>query len=53
LLSWIEATYRIESVAHSGPADWCFFVVYGAFLVVLWPLLWRGWRRRVVRSKLP
>ena len=49
--SWIEAIYRIESVGHSGPADWCFVVVYGVFLVVLWPL-WRGWRRRVVRSKL-
>ena len=28
LWSWIEATYKIESVGHSGPADWCFWVVY-------------------------
>ena len=27
--SWIEATYGIESIGHSGPSDWCFYVVYG------------------------
>jgi hypothetical protein len=21
--SWIETSYGIESVGHSGPADWC------------------------------
>ena len=29
--SWIEATTGIESVGHSGPADWC----YGATLGVV------------------
>ena len=29
LWSWIEATYGIESIGHSGPSDWCFYVVYG------------------------
>ena len=28
LWSWIEATYGIESIGHSGPSDWCFYVVY-------------------------
>jgi hypothetical protein len=28
LWSWIEATYKIESVGHSGPAEWCFWAVY-------------------------
>mgnify|MGYP003350290611 CR=1 FL=1 len=28
LWSWVEATYGIESVGHSGPADWCFAVTY-------------------------
>ena len=51
--SWVEATYRIESVGHSGPADWCFIVVYGVFLVLLLLLLWCGWRHRVIRSQLP
>jgi len=27
----IEARYGIESVGHSGPADWCFILMY-----VLW-----------------
>ena len=53
LWSWIEATYGIESVGHSGPADWCFMLVYCVFLAVLLPLLWRNWRRRRARSKLP
>jgi hypothetical protein len=29
LWSWIEATYGIESIGHSGPSDWCFYTVYG------------------------
>src|SRR2546428_14112017 len=29
LWSWIENRWNIESVGHSGPADWCFMVVYG------------------------
>ena len=28
LWSWIEATYAIESVGHSGPAAWCFWLDY-------------------------
>ena len=34
LWSWIEATYKIESVGHSGPADWCFWVVYSLLAVI-------------------
>lgn len=25
---WIENTFDLESVGHSGPSDWCFWVVY-------------------------
>ena len=28
LWSWIEATNGIESIGHSGPADWCFYLVW-------------------------
>jgi len=28
LWSEIERRYGIESVGHSGPADWCFWVVF-------------------------
>jgi hypothetical protein len=34
LWSWIEATYKIESVGHSGPADWCFWAVYALLAAV-------------------
>jgi phosphotransferase system glucose/maltose/N-acetylglucosamine-specific IIC component len=34
LWSWIEATYGIESIGHSGPSDWCFYLVYGVLNVV-------------------
>ena len=32
LWGWIEARHGIESLGHSGPADWCFSVV---FLIVI------------------
>ena len=32
LWSWIEATYGIESIGHSGPAEWCFWTIYGLFV---------------------
>ena len=25
---WLEATHGIESVGHSGPAEWCFIAVF-------------------------
>jgi len=53
LWSWIEATYGVESIGHSGPADWCFLAVYLVFVAAMLPLLWRNWRRRRGYSKLP
>jgi hypothetical protein len=37
----LEASTGIESIGHSGPADWCFWLVYalllaGAALVAPW-----------------
>ena len=45
LWSKIEATYGIESIGHSGPADWCFGLMY--FLIATTGLLvyWRLARR--------
>ncbi len=28
LWSWVEDTFGIESVGHSGPAGWCFVLTY-------------------------
>jgi phosphotransferase system glucose/maltose/N-acetylglucosamine-specific IIC component len=39
LWSWIEATYGIESIGHSGPSDWCFYVVYGILNVFVFTFI--------------
>jgi hypothetical protein len=36
LWSMIERRYGIESVGHSGPADWCFWLVFSLYLVAAW-----------------
>lgn len=33
LWSWIETTYEIESIGHSGPAGWCYTATYILSLV--------------------
>gem|GEM_PF-1744928 len=27
--SWLEKTFMIESIGHSGPAAWCYLASYG------------------------
>ena len=48
LWSWIEATYGIESIGHSGPADWCFGAILGLYLLVCALIFWL-YRRKQVR----
>jgi hypothetical protein len=31
---WVELNYQIESLGHSGPAEWCFVAVYGLLVFV-------------------
>jgi hypothetical protein len=33
LWRWIESTFEIESVGHSGPAVWCYLVCYGIIFI--------------------
>ena len=40
LWSWIESRSGIESVGHSGPADWCFWTVYALLVAIV--LAWYG-----------
>ena len=40
LWRWIEATYQIESVGHSGPADWCFELIYTLLVILCLGALW-------------
>jgi hypothetical protein len=46
LWRWLEATYGIESVGHSGPAPWCFAVVYFGLVAAATIALWIGGRKR-------
>jgi hypothetical protein len=34
LWMWIELHYQIESVGHSGPAEWCFVATYAVLALV-------------------
>lgn len=43
LWSWLEASYKIESVGHSGPAEWCYVVVYGILNLLVFATLWYRW----------
>ncbi len=51
LWSWIEATYGIESIGHSGPSDWCFELVYGVLILgacSLWALYLRAGKAKAM-----
>ena len=39
--SWIEATYGIEAVGHSGPSDWCFWLVFGTMSSIAVAMLFK------------
>jgi sterol desaturase/sphingolipid hydroxylase (fatty acid hydroxylase superfamily) len=53
----IESRYGIESVGHSGPADWCFWLVYAVSVAAgfvafrLWDCSPRDPRPRYPRPK--
>ena len=34
LWSWVEKRFQIESVGHSGPADWCYLATYVALVAI-------------------
>jgi hypothetical protein len=36
---WIESTFSFESAGHSGPAEWCYIVVYISLVAASW-LIW-------------
>jgi hypothetical protein len=42
--SWIENTFGVESVGHSGPAEWCFYATYAIlevfFIGLIFFYLW-------------
>jgi hypothetical protein len=46
--SWIESIFEIESLGHSGPAEWCYLVCYFIILTCA-SLTWWAIRRRADR----
>lgn len=48
---WIEAKYGIESIGHSGPANWCFGAVYGVVLLAAFAI-WRWFPARPGAAEL-
>ena len=38
---WLEATYQIEAIGHSGPSEWCFWLVYALLILFLSLVAWR------------
>jgi len=46
----VEERYGIESVGHSGPADWCFILIYALWLTAGAVVFALRVRRRRTRS---
>ena len=44
--SWVEGTFAVEAVGHSGPANWCYWTSYGLWLAVLGGTVGLRLRRR-------
>jgi len=47
LWSWIESRFAIESLGHSGPAEWCYLASYTIILTCA-AIIWLVIRRRSV-----
>ena len=47
LWRWIEADYGIEAIGHSGPAEWCFFLVYAVVVALALGCIWALRRKRL------
>ncbi len=50
LWSWIEATFGIESIGHSGPAEWCYLATYLVCVSIVMMLRFSGPFRRNSRK---
>ena len=43
--SWLESAYGIESIGHSGPAEWCYLVTW-LTVISIGGLIWSASRGR-------
>ena len=44
LWRWIEKDFGVEAIGHSGPAEWCFYLVFAILMAPTLYILWRLWR---------
>jgi hypothetical protein len=47
---WIENTFAIESIGHSGPAEWCYLTSY-VFLITICTIVWSFTKRQAAEKK--
>jgi hypothetical protein len=45
LWRWIEADFGVEAIGHSGPAEWCFYLVFTVLVLPALYFMSRVWRR--------
>ena len=50
LWSWIEEAFGIESMGHSGPAEWCFVFTHIALALIVLIALHRRRRGRQAKA---
>lgn len=41
--TWVEGTFSIEAVGHSGPAEWCYLATYLVLVVISGLVVYRSW----------
>ena len=42
---WFESITEIESFGHSGPAEWCYWLVYGVLILIATFIWWLAQRQ--------
>ena len=42
---WVEQYFEIEAYGHSGPAEWCYIILYG-FIVAIFTYVWSRIKNR-------
>ncbi len=47
--SWLEARTGIEAYGHSGPAPWCYLLIYGLLIGICAFVWWRLERTKPAR----
>jgi len=44
LWRWVESDLGVEAIGHSGPAEWCFYLVFTLLIAPALYVTFRLWR---------